>query len=197
MATEKENVTENPAPEVAPETLLGGLEAVLFGSPEPITFNQLGKIFGEEVATPSLRAALEILKERTAAENRGVLLEEVAGGWQFLTRSEYGSLLDRMGRAQKRERLSPAALETLAVVAWKQPATRAEVDAIRGVACGPLLRTLMDLKLLKVTGRASIPGAPFQYGTTRRFLQHFGLKSARDLPSPKEVARLLAERDSA
>ena len=180
-----------------PESLVAPLEAVLFGSPDPLTNAQLGRIFGEQVSAEALIEALQLLKDRTNVENRGVLLEEIAGGWQFLTRAEYGTILERMGRTQKRERLSPAALETLAVVAWKQPVTRAEVDAIRGVACGPLLRTLMDLKLLKVTGRASIPGAPFQYGTTRRFLQHFGLKSAKDLPSPKEVARLLAERDSA
>jgi segregation and condensation protein B len=195
MAPETDSA--DPAPETSPEELLAPLEAVLFGTPEPLTLKMMSKIFGEEVPTSDLRAALQILKESTAADGRGILLEEIAGGWQFLTRAEYGAYLDRMGRTQKRERLSPAALETLAVVAWKQPATRAEVDAIRGVACGPLLRTLMDLKLLKVTGRASIPGAPFQYGTTRRFLQHFGLKSAKDLPSPKEVARLLAERDSA
>ncbi len=180
-----------------PESIVAPVEAVLFGSPDPLTSAQLGRIFGDEVSVEVLNEALRILEERTNTENRGILLKEIAGGWQFLTRAEYGTILERMGRTQRRERLSPAALETLAVVAWKQPATRAEVDAIRGVACGPLLRTLMDLKLLKVTGRASIPGAPFQYGTTRFFLQHFGLKSAKDLPSPKEVARLLAERDSA
>ena len=177
------------------ESLVAPIEAILFASPDPMSIAQLVKVLGDAESKDRIRSALSSLRDRTAADGRGILLKEIAGGWQFLSREEYGPLLQRLGRSQRRERLSPAALETLAVVAYKQPVTRAEVDAIRGVACGPLLRTLMDLKLLKVTGRASIPGAPFQYGTTRRFLQHFGLRAVKDLPNPKEIANLLAERD--
>ena len=134
------------------------------------------------------------MSPRANAEGRGILLTEVAGGWQFLTREEHFAHVRRIARTQREEKLTPASIETLSVVAYKQPVTRAEVDAIRGVASGPIVRSLMDRGLVKVTGRADLPGAPFQYGTTRQFLKHFGLKSARDLPDPKELGRLLGER---
>ena len=186
---------ESAVPEGDQESLVAPLEAVLFSSPEPITPAQIARLLGEGVSVKTVREAARILQERTASPGRGIRLEEIAGGFIFLTREEHADIIQRLGRAQKKERLSPAALETLAVVAYKQPVTRAEVDAIRGVASGPILRTLIDLKLVKVTGRAGIPGAPFQYGTTKRFLTHFGLRSTRDLPHPKDIARMLSERE--
>lgn len=203
VAPDASDASEAPSDEEAPAAITDAdemvpvLEAVLFAAPEPVTMSTLRKVFGEETDAELINTALERLGERTAVENRGIRLDQVAGGWQFLTREEYFPFVRRTGRANKEERLSPASLETLAVVAYKQPTTRAEVDAIRGVQSGPLLRSLMDRRLVRVVGRADIPGAPFQYGTTKRFLQHFGLKSVRDLPNPKEVAKMLAERDRA
>lgn len=186
--------TEARAPVTDPGGLVPILEAVLFSSPEPVTAATFKKVLGEDLDPAVLDEALELLRAACNADGRGIRLVELAGGWQLLTREEYAPFLQRMGRAQRKERLTPASLETLAVVAYKQPVTRAEIDAVRGVSTGPILRTLMDLKLVRMTGRAELPGAPFQYGTTRRFLEHFGLRSTRDLPSPKEVARFLAER---
>ena len=190
-------MTEESSPEVPKDLdeLCAILEAVLFAAPEPLTPAVLRRVFGEEVEAEAIEAGLQALRERTNLPGRGILLEEVAGGWQFLTHPDYFAQVRRTGRANREEKLTPAALETLAIVAYKQPATRAEVDAIRGVASGPLLRALMDRRLVRVVGRADIPGAPFQYGTTPRFLRHFGLRSTRDLPDPSQAARILAERE--
>jgi segregation and condensation protein B len=134
------------------------------------------------------------LQARCEQPGRGIQLIEVAGGWQFRTREEYFPWVQGVARVEREERISPAAIETLAVVAYKQPATRAEIDAIRGAASANHLRSLMDRGLVRVTGRADVPGAPFQYGTTRQFLKHFGLESVKDLPDPKDLQRLLMEQ---
>jgi len=196
MAADPIEAHDEPAPPapVDAAALAPILEALLFASPEPLGTAAMKKAFGEEFPRDVLAEALEILKEQTNAENRGILLTEVAGGWQFLTREDCFPYVRRIARTQREEKLTPASIETLAVVAYKQPVTRAEVDAIRGVASGPLVRSLMDRGLVKVTGRAELPGAPFQYGTTRQFLKHFGLKSSRDLPGPEELGKLLGER---
>ena len=196
MAADPIEAHDEPAPPapVDAAALAPILEALLFASPEPLGTGAMKKALGEEFPRDVLAEALEILKEQTNAENRGILLTEVAGGWQFLTREDCFPYVRRIARTQREEKLTPASIETLAVVAYKQPVTRAEVDAIRGVASGPLVRSLMDRGLVKVTGRAELPGAPFQYGTTRQFLKHFGLKSSRDLPGPEELGKLLGER---
>ncbi|MEE2711690.1 MAG: SMC-Scp complex subunit ScpB [Planctomycetota bacterium] len=196
MAADPREAHDEPAPPapVDAAALAPILEALLFASPEPLGTAAMKKAFGEEFPRDVLAEALEILKAQTNAENRGIVLTEVAGGWQFLTREDCFPYVRRIARTQREEKLTPASIETLAVVAYKQPVTRAEVDAIRGVASGPLVRSLMDRGLVKVTGRAELPGAPFQYGTTRQFLKHFGLKSSRDLPGPEELGKLLGER---
>ncbi len=175
------------------ETLVPALEAVLFAAPEPLGLNALLGVFGDGTDPEDVRTALEILRDRTAGPGRGVQLVEVAGGWQFMTRPELFPAVQKIAKKEREERLTPAGIETLAVVAYKQPVTRAEVDAIRGAASGPILRTLMDRGLVKVGGRADLPGAPFTYVTTKHFLQHFGLRSVKDLPDQKDLARLLLE----
>jgi len=181
-----------------PQALVPVIEALLFASPDPLPIRAMRGVFGEEVTVETLKEALELLQERTSADGRGVVLAEVAGGWQFLTREEYFPWVRRIARTRAEEKITPAAIETLATVAYKQPVTRAEVDAIRGVLSGPIVRSLMDRGLVRVVGRAELPGAPFLYGTTRRFLEHFGLKSVKELPDPKELARLLqAQADGA
>lgn len=196
MAVDPREVRDEPAPPAPAdaESLAPILEALLFASPEPLGASAMKKAFGEEFPRDVLAQALEILKERTNTDGRGIVLTEVAGGWQFQTREDCFPFVRRIARTQREEKLTPAAIETLSVVAYKQPVTRAEVDGIRGVASGPIVRSLMDRGLVKVTGRADLPGAPFQYGTTRQFLKHFGLKSPRDLPGPKELGKLLGER---
>lgn len=194
------NGSQKPASDPVPdapadaEALVPILEALLFASPDPLGAPALRKVFGEEFPKDVLKRGLQLLKERTEADGRGIMLTEVAGGWQFLTREDYFQYVRRIARTRAEERLTPAAIETLAVIAYKQPVTRAEIDAIRGVASGPLVRSLMDRSLVKVVGRAELPGAPFQYGTTKQFLKHFGLKSARDLPDPKDLGKMLGEK---
>jgi segregation and condensation protein B len=179
---------------VAAEQLLPILESVLFASPEPLSLVALRKILGEEVDPETIIEGLALLKERVQGPDRGIVLAEVAGGWQFLTREECFPYVSRVAKTRAEESLSPATIETLAIVAYKQPVTRAEVDAIRGAQSGHLLRILIDRGLVRTTGRASLPGAPFQYGTTRQFLRHFGLKSLEELPGADDLKRLAAER---
>jgi segregation and condensation protein B len=176
------------------EKLLPILESVLFASPEPMSLSALRRVLGEEVDPAAIQDGMKLLAERTSGEGRGILLAEVAGGWQFLTREECFPYVSRVARVRAEESLSPATIETLAIVAYKQPVTRAEVDAIRGAQSGHLLRILIDRGLVRTTGRASLPGAPFQYGTTRQFLRHFGLKGLEDLPGADDLKRLAAER---
>lgn len=181
--------------EASPEALRLApiLESVLFASPEPLPLVAVRKIVGEEVSVGTILAALEHLTRRTAAEDRGVVLAQVAGGWQFLTREAYWPYVSRTAKTRAEERLTPAAVETLAIVAYKQPVTRAEVDAVRGSMSAPHLRTLVERGLIKTVGRADAPGQPIQYGTTKSFLRRFGLKSAAELPGLDDLKRLAQE----
>jgi segregation and condensation protein B len=176
------------------EQLLPILESVLFASPEPLSLVALRRILGEEHDPAMILEALAALAERSAGPDRGIVLAQVAGGWQFLTREEHFPYVARVAKTRAEESLSPATIETLAIVAYKQPVTRAEVDAIRGASSGHLLRVLIDRGLVRTTGRASLPGAPFQYGTTRQFLRHFGLKGLEELPGADDLKRLAAEK---
>lgn len=176
------------------ESLVPALEAVLFASPEPLPMASLRRVFGEDVPAESIQAALEILKGRTREAGRGLLLAEVALGWQFLTREEYFPFVEKVAKTRREERITPAGIETLSIIAYKQPVTRADVDGIRGAASGNHIRLLMDRGLVKVSGRAELPGSPFLYGTTKQFLRHFGLRSLADLPDPKDLGRVLAEQ---
>jgi segregation and condensation protein B len=176
------------------ESLVPALEAILFSAPEPLSARALAAAFQGKIPASTLEDALKLLQTRCEQPGRGIQLIEVAGGWQFRTREEYFPWVQGVARVEREERISPAAIETLAVVAYKQPATRAEIDAIRGAASANHLRSLMDRGLVRVTGRADVPGAPFQYGTTRQFLKHFGLESVKDLPDPKDLQRLLMEQ---
>jgi segregation and condensation protein B len=176
------------------EQLVPILESVLFASPEPLSLVALRRILGEETDPLVIQAALDLLTARSQRADRGIVLAQVAGGWQFLTREDYFPYVARVARTRAEESLTPATIETLAIVAYKQPVTRAEVDAIRGASCGHLLRVLIDRSLVRTTGRAALPGAPFQYGTTRHFLRHFGLKSLEELPGADDLKRLAAEK---
>jgi segregation and condensation protein B len=136
-----------------------------------------------------VREALDVLAAGYAAENRAVRIEEVAGGFQLRTRPELAPLVARIGRKVESEKLSPAALETLAIVAYRQPVLRADIERIRGVASGEVLRALVERGMVRVAGRAELPGAPLYYGTTTRFLEVFGLRDLAELPRDGEALR--------
>jgi segregation and condensation protein B len=162
------------------------LEALLFASEGALPLERLREAAGLEEGREA-RRLLEELREEYASGGRAFALEEVAGGWQLLTRPVFAPFLARLHRRPERMRLTGAALETLAVVAYRQPVLRTDVEKVRGVACGEMLRTLMERDLVRIAGRAEEPGAPLLYGTTSRFLAEFGLRTLKDLPTARDL----------
>lgn len=161
------------------------VEALLFASGQPLTQARLAQAL--EVEAPAVQAALDELVLAWRAREGAIELVEIAGGWRFMTRPAFHPDVAALRRKAEVERLSPAALESLAVVAYRQPITRADIEAVRGVQCGPVLRLLLDRDLIRITGRSPDPGHPLLYGTTKRFLDHFGLKSLKALPDVKDL----------
>lgn len=174
-------------------TLVRALEAILFVASDPVPLKKLEQVFEpEEVERCALRDALDML--RRDYSGRGVELHEIGGGYQLRTGADLGPYLARldMPRAVK---LSQAAMETLAIVAYRQPATRGDVEQVRGVDCGPVMRTMLDRGLVRVLGKKDVPGRPLLYGTTKKFLEVFGLSSLTDLPTLRQIEELTAEPD--
>ena len=164
------------------------IEALLLTSSEPLSVERLKNLAGIEDSR-EVRALVEGLRMEYEESGRAFTVEEVGGGFRMLKRSEFAPWLAKLRRREEEARLTPASLETLAIVAYRQPVLRAEVEKIRGVDAGGALRTLMERGLAKVVGRAEEPGNPMLYGTTRRFLSVFGLKSLTDLPRVKELKK--------
>jgi segregation and condensation protein B len=173
------------------ERLWSILESLLFASERPVTLKEIRQILGD-VEGRELREALQSLGERLRAEPRGFHLAEVAGGYQLRTNPENAEWVRRMLRTRP-VRLSRAALETLAIVAYRQPCTRAEVEDVRGVDSGGILKMLLDRRLLKILGKKEEIGRPLLYGTTREFLELFGLKDLTQLPTLREFHELSEE----
>ena len=169
-----------PGDQLSDDELFSALTALVYASPEPITMRRLLEIL-EQPSRPRLAVALDRLRESLGASGLPLELREIAGGFQILTKPEMGEVVQRLFKARRAERISSAALETLAVIAYRQPVSKAEIEAIRGVQAGPILRTLIERGLARVTGRADVPGHPLQYGTTREFLDRFGLGTLEDL----------------
>jgi segregation and condensation protein B len=161
------------------------LESLLFVSDEALSAERLKKIVVQAKAE-EIRQALGELQADYDIRRGGFYLAEVAGGFQFRTRPEYTQWIRRLVDPRPL-RLSKAALETLAIIAYKQPIIRADVEHIRGVDCGGVLRQLLERKLIRVLGRKEIAGRPLIYATTKRFLETFELKDLKDLPTPKEI----------
>jgi segregation and condensation protein B len=164
------------------------IESLLFVADEPLSLEKLKSIL-ETVESKEIKSALQSLAERYESRRGGFALYEVAGGWQLRSRPEYNAWIKRLLQPSP-QRLSKPALETLAIVAYNQPIIRADIEHIRGVDCGGVLRQLMERKLVRVLGRKEIPGRPLIYATTKLFLETFGLKDLRDLPSPKEIEEM-------
>jgi segregation and condensation protein B len=166
------------------EVDLGLLEALLLSTHHPLTAGRLGEIMGL-ASTKPVRSAIKELNSQYEQSGRAFRIEQVAGGFQILTLPQYGEPLKRLHQKEADAKLTKAALETLAIIAYKQPVLRADVEAIRGCACGETIRSLMEKHLVKIAGRAEEPGRPILYGTTKRFLELFGLNSTKDLPQPE------------
>jgi segregation and condensation protein B len=164
------------------------LEALLFSTHHPLTAGRLAELMELESTKP-LRKAIKALNQQYEQSGRSFRIEQVAGGYQLLTLPEYGDYLARMLKREVDSKLTRAALETLAIIAYKQPILRADIEAIRGVACGETIRSLMEKHLVKISGRAELPGRPILYGTTKRFLETFGLNNLKDLPQNGEAGK--------
>jgi segregation and condensation protein B len=160
------------------------LEALLFSTHHPLTAGRLAEMLELETTKP-IRHAIRRLNQVYQDSGRAFRVEQVAGGYQLLTTPEHGELLRKLHQREIDAKLTKAALETLAIIAYRQPILRADVEAIRGVQCGETIRSLMEKHLVKIAGRAEVPGRPILYGTTKRFLELFGLNSLKDLPQPE------------
>lgn len=169
------------------------IEALLFASEAPLTAADLARA-DEALDEDQVEALLAELQQEYETEARAFTIAEIAGGYQLLTRPEYAHVLDRYDTVPVSSRLSGAALETLAIIAYRQPVGRAEVEEIRGVGAGGVLKTLLERNLVGVVGRGEGLGRPLLYGTTRHFLEHFGFRSLEELPRSEELDVILAER---
>jgi segregation and condensation protein B len=184
---------ETVSPELDP---IAALEAILFVAEDPISDGRLAEAIG--IAKGRIPDLVGALNARYDAGGHAVRVRSLAGGFAISTQSEFGAVLRRLYPEPRRPRLSAAALETLAIIAYRQPIVRAELDAIRGVHCGGVLSTLLERDLISVVGRADGVGRPLLYGTTRRFLELFGLPALSDLPRLTELGEMLGEgRDPA
>ena len=169
--------------------LMAIIEALVFASPEPLTPKMLFKLLADE-PKEDLTAAIDALK-RDYADRGGLHLAEVAGGYQITTRPEFHEWVRRLFHERSTQKLSVPSLETLSVIAYKQPITAAEIGEIRGVNTTGVLSTLLERHLIKIVGRKNVIGRPFLYGTTREFLIRFGLNDLNDLPKVEDMAQAM------
>lgn len=183
--------------------LKGILEALFFASDEPLTIRQVLEILEglddsdrpRRVTEENILKAIDDLNRELDETRRAFRIVKVAGGYQFATLPRFAHWLGRMVREKSKRKLSQAALESLAVIAYKQPVTKPEIEAIRGVNADYVLHSLLERNLVTIVGRAATPGRPLLYGTTRDFLKHFGLNDLSELPKPREIDELLAESE--
>jgi segregation and condensation protein B len=186
--------------------IIGAVEAVVLSAERAITpariaaavFHSSSKKPIDDDQEPKVSAsdqraivhAIETLNADYERTGRSFRIESISGGYRVMTLPKFAEAVASFKRARQSTKLSKPAIETLAIVAYRQPITRAELEAIRGVACGEVLKSLVERKLVTITGRAEEVGRPMLYGTTKQFLDHFGLASIKDLPAPAEFARL-------
>ena len=175
---------EKSADSTAESIDLAILEALLFSTHHPLTAARLAELV--ETSVKPIRQAVRALNQQYADGQRSFRIEQVAGGYQMLTLPAFAGIIKKHQQKEADAKLTKAALETLAIIAYKQPILRADIESIRGVMCGETVRSLMEKHLVKIAGRAEEPGRPILYGTTKRFLEVFGLNALKDLPKGAE-----------
>jgi segregation and condensation protein B len=182
-AGSSENTSINETP-CATLPLEQRVEALLFASERSLSETKIKTVLGLETedATKQIKLAIDSLNESYNVNTRAFCIERIAGGYRVMTREELAPLVSRLHAERQQQKLSQAALETLSILAYRQPVMRAEIEVIRGVACGEVLRGLMERRLVKIVGRAEELGRPMLYGTTKEFLSIFGLANLKDLP---------------
>jgi segregation and condensation protein B len=175
-----------PIKQVEPGLLALQVEALLMTTDRALPTSKIAELLGN-VAVKAVNDAIAALNEVYEQTQRSFRIEQLAGGWQVLTLPAHAEVLTALHRSRSNAKLGPAAMETLAIIAYQQPILRAQVEAIRGVACGETIRALMERRLVKIVGRAEEIGRPMLYGTTRTFLEVFGLATLKDLPKVEEL----------
>jgi segregation and condensation protein B len=201
-------VATEPAPEAAPEPafpLHRIVEAILFASQKPVSAKELSSFLKgaadsakedpsiacfAKVKAPQLQDAIEQLEKEFAETGRAFEIRESAAGWQLVTKADFAPWLRQLFPENRQARLSAPAMETLAIIAYRQPITRADIEAVRGVAVDGVMQTLLDRNLVRIAGRADIAGRPLLYETTQFFMEHFGLKNLDDLPNASELRKI-------
>jgi segregation and condensation protein B len=168
------------------------VEALVLASPEPLSAARIAEMI-PYVKPAKAKDLVNELNEEYQKQDRAFEIWEVAGGYQVRTLAEFSGYMQKLQR-QRPMRLSRAALETLAIVAYKQPATRAEIEEVRGVECGPVMKNLLERQLVRIAGHREVPGKPMIYTTTRRFLEVFGLDALKDLPALRELDEIAREQ---
>jgi len=174
-----------------PNELRSAIEAILFVSSDPIKVEELVEPF--DATKEEIAAQLDEIKRILDEHAGGFILEQTAGGWRLATRPEHDSVLKKYFAKKGENRMSIAALETLAIIAYRQPVTAPEVSEIRSVNATAVIRTLLERRMIRVSGRKNVVGSPFLYRTTKEFLVHFGLNDIRDLPRLEEFGDLIGE----
>lgn len=177
------------------QQLRSAIEALLFIAGNPVTVERLKGVF-EDASREQIEAQLNALRQEHEGRAGGIMLAEIAGGWQFVTRPEHAAWVRKFRTVKSSARLSRPALETLAIIAYKQPVTRTEIEAVRGVNVDGIVRNLMERRLIKIVGKKDIPGKPMLFGTSMEFLQHFGMKDLSSLPTLKEFQELDASEET-
>ncbi len=170
------------------------IESLIFVAEKPIKTDEikavLEELFEAKVTKKDIEAALQHIRERFARDESAIELVKIAGGYQFLTKGAYYNTISILLRQNAKKRLSTAALETLAIVAYKQPVTKTEIESIRGVSCDYSIQKLLEKELISMVGRAETPGRPLLYATSEKFMDYFGISDLSELPKPKEFRAL-------
>lgn len=173
--------------------LVNHVEALIFCSEKPVSTNDMqatmAEMFDAEVPLKDIEQAVEALVQKYAADIYSFQIEHVGGGYQFLTKPAYQASIGILLKRQSKKRLSTSALETLSIIAYKQPITKSQIEAIRGVNCDYAVRKLLDKELIMIKGKSEDIGRPLLYGTTDMFMEYFGINSLKDLPTPKDFAQ--------
>jgi len=172
------------------EYLAQHIESLIFASPDPVSFKEikacLEAVFETKFKPEDLQSAIDTARERYQQDDFAIEIIEIADGYQFMSKPAYHSTIGTYLKQTTKKRLSRAALETLSIVAYKQPVTKSEMEKIRGVSCDYSIQKLLEKELVSILGRAETPGRPLLYGTSDKFMDYFGLKSLKDLPQPKD-----------
>ncbi|MGR3219206.1 MAG: SMC-Scp complex subunit ScpB [Candidatus Anammoxibacter sp.] len=183
VCVEDNEINASSSTETLSVNVKSAVEAILFATDEPISARKLSEILGDSnTGKEDISVIIEQLKIEYEVAEKGFRIEEIANGYQILSRPEYHEWISKLLKKKREVKISHASLETLSIIAYKQPVLRIDIESIRGVQSGQMVRTLIDMGLVKITGRADVIGRPLLYGTTKKFLEHFGLNSIKDLP---------------